>query len=342
MGGKAQGWGEFGLIGRVRAMVGTRPGVVLGIGDDTAVLEVGPGRHLLATSDSLIADVHFRIQPGRAYDIGRKAMAVNLSDIAAMGGRPTFALLSLAITPDLPSNFLHDLLRGLTDEARAYGVAIVGGDTVAARHDFSVHVTLLGEADPGQVVTRGGARPGDGIYVTHHLGASAAGLALLERERGAGPAAAGDPAAALPEPVRAAVMQAHLRPVPRLEAGAELARGIATAMIDLSDGLAGDLKHLCQQSGVGAVIYLDQLPIAEATRAVAGALGEDPVRWALSGGEDYELLFTSGALPGTGVLPRSGTPVTRVGEVLPAEEGITVEVAPGQRLPLTASGFTHF
>src|SRR5690606_2166166 len=128
--------GEFGLIQWFQGLVGTRKGVVLGIGDDTAVLELEPGRQLLVTCDSLVADVHFRLQPERAYDTGRKAMAVNVSDIAAMGGRPTYALTSLSIPPDLPWSFLEALLQGLTDEARVHEVAIVGGDTVSSPHDF--------------------------------------------------------------------------------------------------------------------------------------------------------------------------------------------------------------
>lgn len=324
---------EFGLIAAIARRVGTHPDAPLGIGDDAAVLAVPPGRQLLAACDSLVADVHFRIRPEHGYAVGRKALAVNLSDIAAMGGRPAFALVSLAVTPDLPRSFLWDVVRGLADEADAFGVGIVGGDTVASPRDFSIHVTVLGHVEPGKAVTRKGARPGDLLCVTHHLGASAAGLALLE-----------NPEADVPPQVRALLVEKHLQPRARLEAGEELADGIASAMMDISDGLAGDVRHLCRESGVGAVIDARRLPIADATRAAAQALGADPLHWALQGGEDYELLFTAPAeaLPGDGVLPRSGTPVTVIGEIVPAAEGISLIDGTGRRRALQVYGFTHF
>src|SRR5690606_3103378 len=234
---------EFGLIAAIARRVGTHPDAPVGIGDDTAVLTIPPGRQLLAACDSMVADVHFRIRPGHGYAVGRKALAVNLSDIAAMGGRPAFALLSLAVTPDVPRAFLWDVVRGLADEADEFGVALVGGDTVAAPRDFAIHVTVLGHVEAGKAVTRKGARPGDLLCVTGHLGASAAGLALLEH-----------PDASVPDPVREVLVRSHLQPRARVEAGEELAEGIATAMMDISDGLAGDVRHLCRESGVGAVI----------------------------------------------------------------------------------------
>lgn len=324
---------EFGLIAAIARRVGTHPHVPVGIGDDTAVLTIPPGRHLLAACDSLVADVHFRIRPDHGYAIGRKALAVNLSDIAAMGGRPAFALLSLAVTPDVPRAFLWDVVRGLADEADEFGVALVGGDTVAAPRDFAIHVTVLGHVEAGKAVTRKGARPGDLLWVTGHLGAAAAGLALLEQ-----------PDASVPPEVREPLVRRHLQPRARVEAGEELAQGIATAMMDISDGLAGDVRHLCRESGVGAVIDARRLPIAEETRAAARALGGDLLGWALGGGEDYELVFTAppGALPGDGVLPRSGTPVTVIGEIVPASEGITLIDSRGRRRALQIHGYTHF
>lgn len=324
---------EFGLIAAIARRVGTHPDAPVGIGDDTAVLTIPPGRQLLAACDSMVADVHFRIRPGHGYAVGRKALAVNLSDIAAMGGRPAFALLSLAVTPDVPRPFLWDVVRGLADEADAFGVGLVGGDTVSAPRDFSIHVTVLGHVEAGRAVTRKGARPGDLLCVTGHLGASAAGLALLEH-----------PDASVPDPVREVLVRSHLQPRARVEAGEELAEGIATAMMDISDGLAGDVRHLCRESGVGAVIDARRIPIADATRTAARALGADPLRWALGGGEDYELLFTApaGACPPDGVLPRSGTPVTIIGEIVTASEGITLIDGRGRRRALEIHGFTHF
>lgn len=331
--GKARELGEFGLIQRVSRWAGSHPQLEVGIGDDAAVIRPSAGKHLVATIDSLVAGVHFRMRPEHAYDIGRKALAVNLSDLAAMGARPLVALVSLVVNSELTTSFLDEFYRGMGDEAAQFQTAIAGGDVVSGPHDFSVHVALLGEVAPGAAALRRGARVGDLIGVTHHLGASAAGLVVLE-----------NPQLEVPDWAKEEVVNKHLRPRARLEAGEELADGLATAMMDLSDGLAGDLRHLCRASGVGALIYADQLPISEATRLVAAAAGLDPLELALTGGEDYELLFTA---PPTGWetqkrLPRSGTPVTVVGEIVEAEMGIQLVQASGQRVPLTKTGFTHF
>lgn len=330
---KARELGEFGLIQRISRWAGSHPQLEVGIGDDAAVIRPSAGKHLVAAIDSMVAGVHFHMDPRYAYDVGRKAMAVNLSDLAAMGARPLFALVSLVISPDVTARFLEDFYRGLGDEAAQFHTAIAGGDVVSGPHDFSVHVAVMGEVSPGAATLRSGARVGHLIGVTHHLGASAAGLAVLE-----------NPQLPVPEWAREEVVAKHLRPRARLEAGEELAEGLASAMMDLSDGLAGDLRHICRASGVGALIYADKIPISEATRLVAAAAGKDPLELALTGGEDYELLFTA---PPTGWetrtrLPRTGTPVTVVGEIVEAERGIQVVDESGREVPLTKTGFTHF
>lgn len=332
----AREWGEFGLIAEIRRMVEEGAGhrhVALGIGDDTAVLDAPPGWQTLAACDTLIADVHFRIRPGHGYDTGRKAMAVNVSDIAAMGGVPTAALLGLAVSHDVSWPYLEDVLRGLRDEAREHGVAIVGGDTVSTPGPLVFHVTILGQVEQGRAVTRGGARPGDVIGVTGDLGASRAGLALLESPE---PVSVSDEA-------RAYAVARHLRPRPRLAAGRRLAALGATAMIDLSDGLAGDLRHVCQRSGVGAAVDAARLPIAAPTRAVAAAFQADPLRWALTGGEDFELLFTIPPDRWEDVEKALAPdlPVTLIGRVLEAREGIWLHT-PGGPVPLEEGGFVHF
>lgn len=330
---KARELGEFGLIQQITRWIGSHPRLEVGIGDDAAVIRPTAGKRLVATIDSMVAGVHFHMRPQHAYDIGRKALAVNLSDLAAMGARPLFALVSLVVSDDVTARFVDDLYRGLADEAAESQTAIAGGDVVSGPHDFSIHLALVGEASPDAVALRRGARVGDLIGVTHHLGASAAGLAVLE-----------SPELAAPEWAKEEVVRRHLCPRARLEAGQELAAGMVTAMIDLSDGLAGDLRHICRASGVGAVIYAQRIPISQATRLVAAAAGKDPLEWALTGGEDYELLFTA---PPTGWqtrerLPRSGTPVTVIGEIVEPEEGIQLVDASGRPVPLTRTGFTHF
>ena len=327
--------GELGLVRRIRELAAGAPGVLTGIGDDTAVLAVTPGARLLATTDLLIERVHFRRPRASARDIGWKAMAVNLSDIAAMGGTPRWALVALATPGTTEVREVEDLYLGMQEVARPHGVAIVGGDTSSSADGWLLNVTVLGE-HAGAPRLRRDARPGDLVCVTGTLGASAAGLALLEgrrqeaRDRGLG---AGD---------EEAVTRAHLRPVPRVSEGRWLGAAVGVhAMMDLSDGLATDLAHVCRESGVGARVRVDRLPVGAATRAAAGALGVDALPWAAAGGEDYELLLT--CAPDTardlamGLHGATGTPLAVVGEVVagPAmvafvdDAGAPVAVGPG-------------
>ncbi len=326
--------GERGLIERIRRRLGPpAEGVLVGIGDDAAAV-AWPGGTLLLTTDSQLEDVHFRRATTSLREVGAKALAVNLSDIAAMGGEPRVAVLALALPASCPVADVDELYTGLTEMADRYGVALVGGDTCAAPDRIVVTITLLGRVD-GAPVRRSGARAGDAILVTGTLGASAAGLATLEREP-----------AVVPAEVRARLARAHRLPTPRVAEGRLVrASGSATAMIDLSDGLATDLAHIAEESGVGAAIRLPALPIDEGTRALARALGEAPWRWAVSGGEDYELLFTAAAPHAAGLAARitaeTGTPVSVIGEVRPAGEGVRFLDDAGRPHAVRA-GFDHF
>ncbi len=327
--------GELGLIERVRRRLGPPgAGVLVGIGDDAAAVAWPPGQILLLTTDTLVEDVHFRRTTATLRDVGAKAMAVNLSDIAAMGGEPRFALLALALPGSSTVEDVDELYGGLLDTAARYGVELIGGDTCAAPDRIVLTVTLVGQVD-GPPVRRSGAQPGDAILVTGTLGASAAGLAALER----GPL----PVA---HDVAAGVQQAHRLPTPRVAEG-RLVRvsGAATAMIDLSDGLATDLGHIAAESRVGARVRLPALPVSDATCEVARVLGEAPWRWAASGGEDYELLFT--AAPGRAaavasrVTAETGTPVSLIGEIRPAAEGVVFVDETGRPVDVQP-GFEHF
>jgi thiamine-monophosphate kinase len=305
----------------------------VGIGDDAAVIRWGEGT-LLLTTDTLLEGIHFRRSTATLHDIGAKAMAVNVSDIAAMGGEPCYALLALALPPTLGVADIDELYAGIEDMARRHGVTVVGGDTCAAPDGVVLSVTLVGRVI-GTPLRRSGARPGDAVLVTGSLGASAAGLALLERGAGALPAA-----------IVEAVVRPHRVPTPRVAESALIrASGWATAMIDLSDGLASDLGHIATESRVGARIDVDALPVSEATRAAAAALGVDPLGWALSGGEDYELLFTAApdrvADLARDVTARTGTPVRRIGEIRPPAEGVRFLDRSG-RARSVAPGFDHF
>jgi len=323
--------GEDDLVRLIRELVRRRaPGLLTGVGDDCAVLETRGGASLLVTTDLLVEGVHFRRRWAEPADIGAKALAVNVSDIAAMGGAPRWALVGLGCPDGTGAEEIEAFYEGALAVADAHGVAIVGGDTSASPAGWLVSVTVLGDAV--RPILRSTAHPGDVIAVTGTLGRSAAGLAVLERE-------------AAPRGVEAALLDevtgAHLRPHARVDEGRWLAgaEGV-TAMMDLSDGLATDLGRLVAESGAGARVDVERLPIAEATRAVADALDVDPVDWATGGGEDYELLVVCDpaafAQLRDGLADATGTPLTAVGEVVAGSgtrwldgRGRAVAVAPG-------------
>jgi thiamine-monophosphate kinase len=326
---------ESGLIQSVREWAAGGDGVRVGIGDDCAVLTPTAGATLVATTDLLLDGVHFRRRWAEPADIGWKALAVNLSDIAAMGGRPRWALVALACPPSTTIDEIEAFYAGALALGGEHGVALVGGDTSSSPAGWLVNATVLGETTRRPLL-RSGARPGDVVAVTGALGRAAAGLALLERAK----APPGVSADALAE-----VTAAHLRPRPLVAEGLWLgaAEGV-TAMIDLSDGLSTDLGHITAESHVGARVDLGQVPIAPATLAVARALGADHLAWATGGGEDYELLLTCASTAFAGLregFERStGARLSPIGEVV-AGPGVTFQDARG-RSRAAAPGFEHF
>ena len=268
--------GEFELIARLAAIFGT-PSDGLGIGDDAATWPAAGDTVAVATTDMLVEGIHFRLDWTSAEDLGWKALAVNLSDLAAMGARPGRALVSVAIDANRRA-LVVEVARGLQSLANRTGTQVVGGDTVRSPGPLVINVALIGEADRARLLRRDAARVGDLVAVTGRLGAASAGLALLT-ERGPHLEAAVDP-----------LVAALHRPVPRLAAGAILARLGVRCAIDISDGLASETHHLARASGVGIEVDLDRLPL---TPAAVEALGSRrAIEGALSGGEDYELLFT--------------------------------------------------
>lgn len=323
------------MIRLIRAATTADPGsgVLTGMGDDTAVLEPSRGAKILATTDLLIEDVHFRRAWATPFDIGWKAMAVNLSDIAAKGGRPRWALVGLALPAPVARMDVEALYDGMRQAAAPHGVVIVGGDTSASPRGWFVNVTLLGEHE-GNPHLRSAAKPGHAIAVTGALGRSAAGLAALEagRER-------------LGEDTLAAIA-AHLRPVARVAEGRWLgaAPGVG-AMMDLSDGLSADLGHICRESGVGARVALDRVPVDAAARRIARDLRVDPLAWAVAGGEDFELLLTCDpasveALAG-GLRRATGADLTAIGVIDGRDPGVTFLDAAGKPVAMPA-GYEHF
>jgi thiamine-monophosphate kinase len=335
---KVEDIGERGLIHRLRRRVGPpAPGVSVGIGDDSAVLTMTPGGSLLVTTDLVIESIHFRRQYATPADIGWKAMAVNLSDIAAMGGTPRFAVVALACAAETPVEEIDALYEGLYAAAAPHGVSIIGGDTSASPDGWIVNVTVLGEINRIPRL-RSAALPGDLIAVTGTLGASAAGLACFESP--------------LPPPALAredldTVRQAHLRPTPRVAEGRWLgaADGVH-AMIDCSDGLAADLGHVAAESGVGARVWLDRLPVSPAVHRVAAALGRNPITLAATGGEDYELLVTLQPARfetlAAELKAATGTFLTAIGEILVSSSWGLQFLDSQQRPVPIGRGFDHF
>lgn len=321
--------GEFGLIETIRTRVAPTAGVWRGIGDDAAEVELPAGERLLTSTDLLLEAVHFDFAWISPFDLGAKAVAVNLSDIAAMGGTARFLYIGLACPAATEVAALHAFIDGVLAEAGSHGVALVGGDTCRSPGPWIISVTIEGSAPAGEAVGRDGARPGERILVSGTLGDSALALALWQE-------------GTTPEPFLAA---RHCRPTPRLALGRELARlGLATTMIDLSDGLAADLEHILQGSGAGAELLSAALPLSPVFRA---HLARQPQRLelALGGGEDYELLCTVPAArvcEALAVGERLGVPLTALGTVLPAEAGLQLRDAAGGLRPLRVRGYDHF
>lgn len=309
-------WREFSLIEDIRRLAGpVKKPDRLGIGDDAAAYRPpASGRWEVVTCDTLVAGVHWSWDWCGPEAAGRRAAAANLSDLAAMGATPERAYCSLALPKDFSGRRARELARGIVLELRRFGARLLGGDTVNTPGPVVVTLTLQGSAPRAELLTRQGARPGDLLLVTGDLGAAAAGLAWLRSGR------------SVPKTF-APLVRRCLRPSPRLNAGRVLAHtGRVHAAMDLSDGLAGDARRLAESSRVGLAIDAERLPVSRLTREAAKRLGRDPLAWALSGGEDFELLFA--------VRPRDAGNVARhlrvfsrlsctvVGEVTPPRAGL--------------------
>ncbi len=331
--------GEFELIQRLRKATvlpaALRSAVLTGIGDDAAVLANTPGRVLLATTDLLAEGIHFNFAWTDCRQLGYKATMVNFSDLAAMGGIPRFVLISLAVPTGRSARDIEALYAGISAACRPAGATVVGGDTSGSRSELVISVTVLGEAPPRELLRRSAARPGDRLYVTGTLGDAKAGLEILSaRKRGRTTAR------------HAAYLTGrHLKPAARLREGRLLAAGrLAGAAIDLSDGLAGDVRHICEESRVGCVIDLRRLPVSPALKAYARGRNRDALGYALSGGEDYELLFTVSPTKVARVealIRLRQLNATSIGRIMPAREGLHILTADGDVRPLSVKGYEH-
>jgi thiamine-monophosphate kinase len=313
---------EKALISEIRHMVGRgRSGVVRGIGDDCAVLSVPPGHEALVTTDFSLEGVHFRREWHPPEAVGHRCLARGLSDIAAMGGEPIAAFLSLALPRQLPQSWVKRFLQGLLKLANHHHVTLAGGDIAQSPSGVLADIVVLGSIPQGKAILRSEARPGDRIYVTGQLGSSAAALDELFSGR--------------KKKLRVADYPRHFFPLPRVEVGRFLReKNLASAMIDTSDGLSTDLSHICEESGVGAVLEADAIPRA----IVAGKKIDMP--FAVHGGEDYELLFTARATRRTPATIK-GVPITEIGRITRGNEIRLVH--PNQQTEkLRPAGWQHF
>lgn len=314
---------EKALIARIRRQPGRSKNVIAGIGDDCAILRIPAGQEAIVTTDFSLERVHFRRDWHPAQSVGHRCLTRGLSDIAAMGGEPLAAFLSLALPHDLSQRWVDGFLAGFLQLAKKHHVALAGGDTAESPDGVLADIMVLGHCPQGRAIRRSGARPGDLIYVTGTLGGSAFAI----RELSTSPRRA----------VRAGHFPGHFFPAPRLAAGKFLReKQLATAMIDISDGLSTDLAHLCEESRVGAEIETDGIPLATAGKSKQIV----PLEFALHGGEDYELLFTASAK--RKIPARIGNvPITRIGRIIRGKKMFLIDKK-GERKRLTPSGWEHF
>lgn len=301
---------ESAYIKYLRAVGGTSKDVLTGIGDDAAVVR-GPKGLCVLTTDALLEGTHFRLRDTRPRELGRKAVAASLSDVAAMGCRAAVALVAIAFPHSTPMRFARELTRGINDTAARYGVTVVGGDTVSGRGPLFINVTVIGYTDGLRPILRSGARPGDAVVVTGELGGS--------------------------------ILGRHLRFEPRLKEAVYLNKNFRLhSMIDVSDGLSLDLGHILEDSGVGAVLHEERIPVSRAAYRLARKTGKPPLRHALSDGEDYELLFTLSRPQAETLFKKNPlkVPITMIGRIR-REKGLFLEDKYGKLRRIRPEGYEH-
>ncbi|MDH4261166.1 MAG: thiamine-phosphate kinase [Gammaproteobacteria bacterium] len=332
---------EFPLIRQLQHRHERRsPLIRKGIGDDAAVVSIPTGNWAILTTDLLTEGVHFDLRTASPASVGYRATMANLSDLAAMGAIPRFLLISLAIPPAISRVDIHALYRGLMSACDQHDVRLIGGDTSSSRQGLFLSITLLGTTPKGRALFRRGARVGDGIYVTGTLGDSLAGLQLLTSRTSS------RQGTTLKRIDCNYLIDRHRHPTARVKEGLWLNRSqLATSAIDISDGLSGDLRHVCEASRIGADIELSRLPVSPACWAYADKQQVDPCALALAGGEDYELLFTV-APHNEQKLERQARArrflVTRIGTIRPRRFGLQALASDGTRTPLPITSYRHF
>jgi thiamine-monophosphate kinase len=329
--------GEFSLIDRLYKILlpQKNPDLLIGLGDDTAVIRMDKQKGMLATCDIQIENRHFRLDHTNAHQLGKRAAAVNLSDIASMGGLPKFALVSLGLPPHLTIDYYDELFLGMKEELGKHSAEIIGGNLARTEKELIIDIMLLGEVDLKNLLTRRGAAVDDRIFVTGNLGNASAGFTVLERYGKNYP------------PEFSELVQSHLLPQALVETGKAIASsGIATSMIDISDGIASDLYHICKTNRVGAEIYQDKVPYSKQVEAVARMAGKNPMDLVLHGGEDFQLLFTVDSKVSVARIDSLNRklcePVIEIGRILTDKAGFFLVDPNGTQKNLEPLGWDHF
>ncbi|HLC50428.1 MAG TPA: thiamine-phosphate kinase [Candidatus Nanoarchaeia archaeon] len=315
---KLSNLGEFGIIKKIREKTYSSKEVIAGIGDDAAVLEFNKKQFLLYTTDALVENVHFSLKYFKPWQIGAKSIEQNASDIAAMGGVPTYAVVSLMLPENLDTKFVDELYSGINKTAKKYHISIIGGN-ISKSKEVIMSISMLGIVEKKYIALRKGAKKGDYILCSGNVGKSAAGLELLKKNK------------------KGASIKNHLEPKCRLGLARKLVKIGINSMIDVSDGIASEITHICNESGVGAIVYADKIPISKNTINDAKLLGKNSLDFALYGGEDFELLFTA---PKSKIKKLTKLGASVIGEIADKKNGIKL-IKNNKEIKLR-KGFEHF
>jgi thiamine-monophosphate kinase len=339
--------GEFGLIEKIKNIVDISvddstiyDNLLKGIADDTAVYKPSPSKVQLLTTDAMVEGVHFDLTFTSLAHVGWKAIVSNISDVAAMCGVPRYATVTLCLPQKISVEMVEEFYKGVVSACKKYSCLIVGGDTTATAGNLVVSISLIGEVDPEKVIYRRGAKVGDLICASGHLGASHAGLKILLREKKKYLDGSNQFSPNL-EPYKM-IIEKYLLPKPRLDISKIIADNVkVNAMIDISDGLASEVHHICNNSGVGADVWEHNIPVHTYTQKIAEEFSEDVINYALYGGEEYELLFTLSDNDYE-KLETLTSDVTILGRVTDKSKGINIVRESGEREPLQFNGWDHF
>lgn len=340
--------GEFGLIDRIKNIVNTSSvELIAGIGDDAAAFRSSKDHLTLVTTDALIEGVHFDLDYFTFYQLGWRALAVNLSDIAAMAGRPKYAVFSLGLSEKTQVESVEEFYRGAKELGDKFQTAIIGGDTTQSPDRLFVCLTVVGEVEENKLTRRSGARVGDAVFVTGTLGGAHAGLQLLKSNNNPPLGELKEGVSSRADSKHSVLIEKHLSPQPRINEARFLVQNFAIhSMIDISDGLTSEINHICKQSEVGAFLSAEEIPIDSTTQEAADLFKEKPLIYALRGGEDFELLFTASEDVADELQKKFREKFefacTKIGAIKPPQDGITLKTLDGKFVPILAKGYEHF